>query len=635
MDFLHLLKLMIEMRNDNLNQKFTNWSVKYLFAHYLFGGSFQIMLSVELIFVSLLEVCNAFEDLGEDESARKEYQLKMMSLLRSVVDFYSVVFRNLKLGMSRYMNATKKFTPEAKKNYLKSLNLDRFLTESGQQSIAYTSSKKRAGDINLKFMKILLDRCTEFEEFIEFVYNKKEIDVLMGEPIFQLIRIIHTLKVEAEERRKKDEEEERENEAREKLDAERGNADGNVSGSEGASENLSRKQSEGGEGEIGTGLGPRTVSKTSKGRKMVAFDQRNKKPAENAFLFEDDDEDELEDRDQRHHGTHRQSIDDKTKHYLNEIKAYQDEDEYDDTHEMGDRRKQQQVDRSKKYNDNNKNNNSTRFTRKNKDNEEDEFDEEDFVDPRVERANREREKDRQREKEDGDADLEEADSDEEFDPMDMGEKKLSKMGERKDSYEEKMDTHYRKRDDGARGARGRGGMAGARKGAIQTESGNTRGGDRKGGRDDYRDKEKGGRDDYRTKERGGRDDYRDKERGGRDDYRDKERGGRDDYRPREREGREDYRDEKGGRDDYRPRERGGRDDDRGGRDDYRPRERGEKDDYWKKDRERGENTDGGRRDENRQDQRGGYVKKAYQDKDTRYFVYDVGLETTRRVMMIL
>ena len=352
------------------------------------------------------------------------------------------------------MNATKKFTPEAKKNFLKALNLERFLLESGQQTIAFVSTKKRTSNTNLKFIKILLDRSEEFEGFIKFVHSKKDAETMMDEPIFQLIRILSNLIDEAQARRVQlEEEEKRELERAEQKQLDNLNL-GERSESENSSENNSRKVSDNFDRpQLSATTSSRSTAKQGqKNKRVFGFDAKNKRDNDGAILFEDDEEEDGADHFHKYRGNQSLPIDDKTKSYLESIKAYRDEDEYDDTHETGDRRAAQQR-RARQQN----------FTRNRREEEEDDEDEEEFVDPRTIRAANSQKKPRR-----PDIELEEEEedeSDEEFDPMDLGEKKLSKTSDRhqRDEREDRSTNSYNKRGGGGIGT-GKRGSQGQRRG---------------------------------------------------------------------------------------------------------------------------------------------------------------------------
>jgi hypothetical protein len=177
-DLLHILKLLVDMRNDSENQKYVNWSVSYLFSSYLFGKNISIMQHIELIFVSMLVVCRCVESLpsyeaDEKDSRQEQYRLGMLSLFRSVVDVYSVIFRHLTAALSNYMSSNKRVSAETKKTFLKSVKLLAFFEASGQKQILNQGQNKRkaADEVNFKFFKILIERCPEFIQFVRFVHK--------------------------------------------------------------------------------------------------------------------------------------------------------------------------------------------------------------------------------------------------------------------------------------------------------------------------------------------------------------------------------------------------------------------------------------------------------------------------------
>ena len=234
------------------------------------------------------------------------------------------------------MSSNKRVSAETKKTFLKSVKLLAFLEASGQKQILNQGQNKRraADEINFKFFKILIERCPEFTQFIRFVHKtdtENALDVIE----FQFITILNQMIVESEERKAKLEQEELE-----QLNA--------------GKEDLKTDQPEGSYPEEGQRTEDQEyqppVLKTVQSKqqstggkqKVFGYSKKAKQAGTEAIMFDGDDEDDdLEDNSRPVRGAGNQNaskFDEKTRKYLESIKKYQDDDEYDDTHDAGDYR---------------------------------------------------------------------------------------------------------------------------------------------------------------------------------------------------------------------------------------------------------------------------------------------------------
>jgi hypothetical protein len=289
------------MRNDSENHKYTNWRVNYLFANYLFGKNFSIMANIELMFVSLIAICQTANDPVRQRNEREDaHRLKMLSLFSSIIDVYDVMFRGFSRGLNQYVMNQKKLNADTVKNYLRMAKIGTFFEQSGKKTLISTGTKRRE-EMNFKFFKILLARSQEFSSFVDLVY-KKEVEEHLEVVEFQCIAILHQLQAEAEDRKNK----KNEPEPSPKLVAE----------------------SEDGDSEPTTGM-PQ--------RKLSAVESRARADSE-AIMFEEDEDERLGNPVLQKRTS---AVDKKTKDYLAIVRQFQYEDEYDDTHDIGDGRRNQ------------------------------------------------------------------------------------------------------------------------------------------------------------------------------------------------------------------------------------------------------------------------------------------------------
>lgn len=320
---------MIDMRNDIENGRYTNWTVSYLFGTFLFNKNIAMMGYIELLFVSFLSLCKNVtspvnRELSENE---KTYKRRILSGFQCLCDFYTVMFKNLKIGLGTFMTTNKKTGADGKKVYLRTTKIANFFEQSGKKFLLNTqTSKKRENEINFKFLKILLERCDEFVEFIKFVY-KPDIENHFDFIELQFIAILNQIIIEAEEKRKKIEEEE-------SKEAEKISADKKDKSDE--QPDLAAI-----EDKETPPLIKHPSSKDGRGLKRVfSYEQKKRMLEKDTITLDDDDEDEeLEARHpvRKPHASHQSHLDDRTKKYLELVKGYAYEDEYDDTHDTGDR----------------------------------------------------------------------------------------------------------------------------------------------------------------------------------------------------------------------------------------------------------------------------------------------------------
>lgn len=331
-DTLHFLKLIIDMRNDQDNAKWSHWNINYLFGTFLFNKYIDIMGHIEMIYVAFVTICRCVceEPDAEGKKSHEEYKLHMLTCFESLVDFYEVMFRNIHANMLGYVASTKKVSAETKKNYLRTLKIGNFFEYSGNKHVVSVGLRKRKdGDINFKFLKMLLSRSSEFHKFVK-AFEKVNDPACMDAFEFQCLQMLNRLLVEEELRQ----EEEKQREAQEIADQE-----ALINGTTGeASEGMDdpvRKASAHSGGPGGDLLLQRHESK----KRVFGYQNRAREAQHGEIMFDEDDEDEAVSRPHHATGANRnQRMDEKTRKYLEKIKNYQDEDEYDDTHDMGDRR---------------------------------------------------------------------------------------------------------------------------------------------------------------------------------------------------------------------------------------------------------------------------------------------------------
>lgn len=331
-DVLHFLKIIIDMRNDQDNSKFSQWNINYLFGTFLFHKYIDIMGHIEMIYVSFVTICKCICEAPESEGKKTQegYREHMLACFESIVDFYEVMFRNIHTNMLNYVSATKKVSAETKKNYLRTLKIGNFFEYSGNKHVVSVGIRKRRdGDINFKFLKMLLARSEEFHKFVKS-FDKMNDASCMEAFEFQCLQMLNRLLLEDEMRQK----EEQEREEREKAEQEAQSSPDNIQDNE--VQDSVRKASVQSNGTV---EGEPQLQRLESKKRVFGYNKRARENHLGEIMFEEDDDDEMLGRPTQQSSVHRaHKLDDKTRKYLEKIKNYQDEDEYDDTHDVGERR---------------------------------------------------------------------------------------------------------------------------------------------------------------------------------------------------------------------------------------------------------------------------------------------------------
>jgi hypothetical protein len=306
------------MRRDRGGSQQKGWSTAFLFGDYLFNKNVTIMVSMETIFTSLVIICKGCieaqsNQLSPESAVAREHRLRMLNLLQCTIDFYDIMFRHLRQELAVLYTQGSAKIPQ----YLNTIKVVEFFKRSGEsQFVASNTSKRKQGRLDFKIFKIIADRSDEFSQFIKFVADKGRLGENMMNPACQYISIIAQLLAEGEAKQKQLEEEAKREE-----------------------ENRLKKLEEMEQivpVETDHPPSPVLASTPSQHKKKVfGYEQKVRNQSE-AILFEGEDEEEEE---QTVHVPRRkisaQQSDPKTREYLDYIRKFQYEDEYDDTHDHG------------------------------------------------------------------------------------------------------------------------------------------------------------------------------------------------------------------------------------------------------------------------------------------------------------
>lgn len=311
-ELLHFFKIIVKISDESKFVSSANWRSKNIFQHYLFNEYIEIFEHFELLFMSLSVVAKTASGIDQKEIG-EEYRLLVNSIFRSLVDTYDIVFDKLLEIFAQVMKKSKS-TKVGTRGFLNTQNFGEFLMRCGHVHLIGNQPNVRDDTKNLRFFKILLFYSKGFREFIV-----KMADNLRGEDDLnsQIICILEQMIGEVEIFRERGIIENKEDEKTEKkngvksivIKPERSlNKDEN--------ERIENKRKISDSGIVNSEI-----------TKYLQI-----KPTTDAILFSNEQDEESGYKMKRK--THKK-VDDKTKSYLDYIKQYQYNDEYDDSLNFG------------------------------------------------------------------------------------------------------------------------------------------------------------------------------------------------------------------------------------------------------------------------------------------------------------
>lgn len=300
-ELIHFFKIVIKMSNESKLVSSSFWRSKNIFQHYLFKENLDIFEYFEMLFLSLSIVCKTAANLDNDKNY--EYKLLISGIFKSTVEMYDTVFNKL-MDIHSTIVKKSKSKKDGTRGFLNTQNFGDWLLKCGNVHIIGNKPNSRNDTKNLRFFKILLFYSEGFRNFIRTMAQS-----LGGEEDLtsQIICILEQM----------------------------------------ISEVLAFKNRE-----TVTKVNKNTIKKEVKSivikpnerikeEEMKKEKEENSdlqkflqvKPTTEAILFSNEQDEE--------HGykmkrkTHNKKLDDKTKSYLEYIKQYQYNDEYDDSLNFG------------------------------------------------------------------------------------------------------------------------------------------------------------------------------------------------------------------------------------------------------------------------------------------------------------
>lgn len=308
-ELLHFFKIVVRMSDESKLVSSSFWRSRNLFQHYLFKENLEIFEHFETLFLSMSVVCKTATVL--DDEKNKEYKLLVKGIFKSTVETYDVVFNKL-MEIHGSIVKKSKSKKDGTRGFLNTQNFGDWLLRCGNVHIIGNKPSDRSDTKNLRFFKILLFYSEGFREFIRTMAQS-----LRGEEDLtsQIICILEQMIGEVLAFKNK-----------EKLPKKaassvinRGAKSIVIKPSQKTKEEEQRRERE---MEQHGGMG------TSELQKYLQV-----KPTSEAILFSNEQDEERGYKMKRK--THNKKLDDKTKSYLEYIKQYQYNDEYDDSLNFG------------------------------------------------------------------------------------------------------------------------------------------------------------------------------------------------------------------------------------------------------------------------------------------------------------
>lgn len=197
MELIHLLKLIIFIRSDNL-VRLGFWPTKEIYSDFLFEPEISLLKGIESILASLGVITKNANNIPQQQTTfyskpqaetknesgsnsdeeekpktpQEEYEESMNSLFISVLDFYDILFLDIEELVAGF-DAKSRNKVEMTKKCLNMINFQNFLKKSGEVELYGTVvTKKKENTVNFKFFKILLYYSTGFRQFTKQVCGK-------------------------------------------------------------------------------------------------------------------------------------------------------------------------------------------------------------------------------------------------------------------------------------------------------------------------------------------------------------------------------------------------------------------------------------------------------------------------------
>ena len=163
LELLHYVKLVVKMSDEGVMMKSSFWPAKPIFQYYLCAKNIDIFVHAEKIFVSMGTVCKNANLISAKES--EEYKKLINAIFKSVIDFFDVVFDKLQRIHVKVMKKASNKS-QGTKRFLESQHFEDFLFKCGHVEVTGAQSKVRDDTKNIKFFKILLFYSKGFKEFV-------------------------------------------------------------------------------------------------------------------------------------------------------------------------------------------------------------------------------------------------------------------------------------------------------------------------------------------------------------------------------------------------------------------------------------------------------------------------------------
>jgi hypothetical protein len=312
MELLHFYKMVFYLSDESKMVKSAFWKTKFLFRDYLFGDNLQAFVHAERSFQSLGILCKNAGKLKNSESENsREYHQLVNALFESVVDLFDVTFYKLLEIHSSMIKKTKKEN-DGTRGFLKQQNFEDFLLTLGHVVVKGAETNKMSRDDckNIRFFKLLLYYSEGFREFVKKMSKSLSTDVNMSS---QMLVIFNQMIGEVMAFTEKNKEMREYNEKKRQEQAK-----------------VSKK----------TVIKPskETIEREEKRQKTIFQEQEEMdkflkvKPTSEAIIFSNEQDEEGG---YRNRLKMNKKLDKKTESYLEYIKQYQYNDEFDDSLEFG------------------------------------------------------------------------------------------------------------------------------------------------------------------------------------------------------------------------------------------------------------------------------------------------------------
>lgn len=195
LELIHFLKVLIYLSKEDKLVKASFWKTNFLFATYLFDENIDTYINLETLFLSLSHICQTTKgnvNLNSDNA--KKYKMLLFAMFNSTVNLYNVTFDKLQIIRDQLIRKSRD-KGNSTLSFLKMHKVTQFFSESGNVAVVGSSGKKSDDVKNIKFFKILIYYSESFKKFVRECASDLQ-GSSFGDSIIQVLSILSQISSE-------------------------------------------------------------------------------------------------------------------------------------------------------------------------------------------------------------------------------------------------------------------------------------------------------------------------------------------------------------------------------------------------------------------------------------------------------